>query len=91
MSQNHNKKGHHNDVETVFYPTKNVVNTTTNRKTIRRVHPTHVKNINKNITRVENYYPVTESEKDINIVENYNCGNDLENPRCRPINDNDDC
>ncbi len=83
MGRNH---GHPNDVETIFYPENTIVKTTTNKRTVRRVHPTHIKHINKNITRIENYFPVRESEECVNIVEEYNCGNDLRNPRCRPIN-----
>lgn len=75
-----------NDVETIVFPTENIVNTTTNRRTVRQVHPTHILNVNRNITRVENFFPVTESEKDINIVEEFNCGSDLRNPCCRPVN-----
>lgn len=80
-----NRRGNSNDVETVFFPTRNIVNTTTNRRTIRRVYPTHIRNINRNITRIENYSPVTESVENVNIVEEYNCGNDLRRPRCRPV------
>lgn len=73
------------DVKTEVSPTRTVVNPTTNRRTIRRIHPTHIKNINKNITRIENYYPVSQSTKDINIVEEYDCGSDVRNPRCRRV------
>ena len=75
-----------NDVETVFFPTETIVNNTTNRRTVRRVHPTHVRNINHNITRIENFIPVTESVENVNSVEEFNCGSDLRNPRCRPVN-----
>ena len=77
--------GNENDVETIVSPTETVINPTTNRRTVRKVHPTHVINVNKNITRVENFYPVTESTKNINSVEEYDCGSDLRNPCCRPV------
>jgi spore coat protein D len=73
-----------NDVETIVSPTETVVNPTTTRRTVRQVHPTHVVNVNRNITRVENYYPVKESEKNINIIEEYDCGSDLHHPCCKP-------
>lgn len=78
--------GNGNDVETVVSPTETVVNPTTNQRTVRRVHPTHVINVNRNITRVENYYPVKHSTENINSVEEYDCGSDLNNPCCRPVN-----
>lgn len=62
--------GNSNDVETIFYPEETIVNTTTNNRTIRRVRPIHIRNVNKNITRIENYYPVTESVEDVNLTSN---------------------
>ncbi|MDQ0226876.1 CotD family spore coat protein [Metabacillus niabensis] len=73
------------DVETIFEPTENIVNTTTNRRTVRRVHPTHIEHINRNIVRVENYYPVTQSEVEETYVEEFDCGRDLRNPCCKPV------
>lgn len=73
------------DVETIVSPTRNIVNTTTNRRTIRRVHPTHIQNINENLIRVENYYPVTQSTENETFVQEYDCGSDLYNPCCKPI------
>lgn len=78
--------GNENNVETIVSPTETVVNPTTNRRTVRRIHPTHVINVNRNITRVENFYPVKESTKNINSVEEYDCGSNLNNPCCRPVN-----
>ncbi|HZH61135.1 MAG TPA: CotD family spore coat protein [Metabacillus sp.] len=37
-----------NDVETIIEPTENIVNTTTNRRTVRRVYLTHIENVNRN-------------------------------------------
>jgi len=78
--------GNGNNVETIVYPTREVVNVNTNRRTIRRIFPTHIRNINRNITRIENYYPVTQSVENVNIVREYDCGRDINNPRCRPVN-----
>ncbi|WP_311439568.1 CotD family spore coat protein [Mesobacillus foraminis] len=35
--------------------------------------------------RVENYYPVTESNVNETIVEEYNCGSDINNPCCKLV------
>ena len=80
------ENGNGNNVETVFSPTENVQNVRTNNRTVRRVHPTHIQNVNRNITRVENFFPVTESVEDVNIVKEFNCGSDLDNPCCKPVN-----
>ncbi|MDT9027816.1 CotD family spore coat protein [Rossellomorea yichunensis] len=63
-------------------PTETIVNTRNNYRTVRRIHPTHIRNVNRNITRVENYYPVTESEEYENYVEEYDCGSDIRNSCC---------
>ncbi|MGM7722172.1 CotD family spore coat protein [Metabacillus sp. Hm71] len=76
--------GNGNNVETVYSPTENIVNTTTNQRTIRSVHPTHITNVQRNIVRVENYYPLTESFENETYVQEYDCGSDLNNPRCTP-------
>ncbi len=70
--------------ETIVSPTETIVNTRNNYRTVRRVHPTHIRNVNRNITRVENYYPVTESVENENYVEEYDCGSDMRNSCCRP-------
>ncbi|MGO0713292.1 CotD family spore coat protein [Bacillus subtilis] len=83
--RNHNSCNENNHTETKVSPTKNLVNTTTNVRTIRRVHPTHITNVNKNITRIENFYPVTQSVQNENFVEEYDCGCDLKKPCCKLI------
>ncbi|MDY0408989.1 CotD family spore coat protein [Virgibacillus soli] len=85
-NRNNNSRGNNNDVETIVFPTETVIRPTTTRRTVRKIHPTHIVNVNRNITRVENFFPVTQSEKNKNIVEEYNCGSDVNNPRCRPVN-----
>lgn len=77
------ENGNDSEAETIIAPTENIVNTTTNRRTIRRVFPTHIDNVNREVIRVENYYPVTESFENETIVEQYNCGNDIEHPCCK--------
>ncbi|MFT8320137.1 MAG: CotD family spore coat protein [Bacillus sp. (in: firmicutes)] len=72
------------DVRTVTEPTETIVNTTTNEHVVRYVHPTNVVNVNRDVYRNEHYYPTTEREVNKTVVENYNCGSDLNNPSCRP-------
>ncbi|WP_353855159.1 spore coat protein [Bacillus sp. Bos-x628] len=79
------RRGNQGEVETVVSPTRQIVNTTTNEKTIRKIHPTHITNVNKHIKRIENYYPVTQTEQNEYIVEEYDCGWDVKNPCCRPV------
>jgi spore coat protein D len=71
--------------ETFVSPTETVVNPTTNTRTVKKIHPTHVMDVNHNVTRVENYYPVTHSVKNIDSVEEYDCGSDIKNPHCKPV------
>ncbi|MDM5298829.1 spore coat protein [Bacillus pumilus] len=78
------RRGNHGEVETVVSPTRQIVNTNTNVKTVRKIHPTHITNVNRNIKRIENYYPVTESVKNECFVEEFDCGSDIKNPCCRP-------
>ncbi|MFS0654797.1 spore coat protein [Bacillus sp. 179-C3.3 HS] len=78
------RRGRGND-ETVVSPTRQIVKTNTNVRTIRKIHPTHITHINRNITRIENFYPVTESVKNECFVEEFDCGSDLKNPCCRPV------
>ncbi|YCA46507.1 spore coat protein (plasmid) [Bacillus sp. JZ8] len=61
---------------TVVDPEETIVNTTTTRHTIRHIRPTNIVNVNRNVYRVENYYPVTEDFVDENVVEHFECGND---------------
>ncbi|PRS61757.1 hypothetical protein C6344_07705 [Bacillus sp. GBSW19] len=79
------RRGNQGGDETVVFPTRQIVNTTTNEQTIRKIHPTHITNVNKNIKRIENYYPVTQSTHNEYIVEEYDCGKDIKNPCCRPV------
>ncbi|MGG0527516.1 spore coat protein [Bacillus pumilus] len=72
--------------ETIVSPTRNIVKKTTSENTIRRIHPTHITNVNKHIKKIENFYPVTESYENECYVEEYDCGSDLKNPCCRRVN-----
>ena len=82
MNGNHdcNRKGD----ETIVSPTETIVNTRTNTRTIRHIHPTEIINVNRTVIRNENFYPVTEREVNETVVENLDCGKDVKNPRCRP-------
>ncbi|GKU82628.1 CotD family spore coat protein [Niallia sp. NCCP-28] len=71
------------EVETVVEPAKTIVNTTTSRRVVRHVRPTNIINVNREIVRNEYFYPTTERNVNETVVENYDCGNDLNNPNCR--------
>ncbi|MDQ0229871.1 CotD family spore coat protein [Metabacillus malikii] len=67
-------------------PTRTIVNTTINPHVVRHIHPTNVVNVNRDVYRIEHYYPVEVSNVNDTVVENFNCGSDLNNPRCRRMN-----
>jgi spore coat protein D len=67
---------HVGEEKTIVDPAEKIVNTTTTRHKIRRVHPINITNVNRNVYRVEDYYPVEEDFVNENIVEYYECGND---------------
>jgi len=71
------------EVETVVEPTKTIVNTTTSRRVVRHVRPTNIINVNREIVRNEYFYPTTERNVNETVVENYDCGTDINNPNCR--------
>lgn len=72
--------------EVIVNPSQTVVNTTTNQRVVRNIHPTEIVNVNRTIIRNENYYPVTERTVEETVVENYDCGNNVNNSsNCRPF------
>ncbi len=72
-------------VEDVVHPTRTVVRTTTNERRIRNIHPTEVINVNRTVVRNENYFPVTERQVNETVVEDFDCGSDVNNANnCRP-------
>lgn len=73
-------------VEDIVSPTNRIVNTRTRTRTIRRIHPTEVINVNRTIIRNENFYPVMEREVNETVVEDFDCGRNVNNPRCRRAN-----
>lgn len=88
-NQNHRNCGcNNNQVEDIVSPTETIVNTRTKTRTIRRIHPTEIINVNRTVIRNENFFPVTEREVNETVVEDFNCGSDLNNPRCRRNNGN---
>lgn len=72
-------------------PTETVVNTRTKQRVVKNIHPTEVINVNRTVIRNEHFYPVTEREVQETVVENYNCGSDVNNPRCRRVSGNNSC
>jgi len=86
-NNNHGKKCRNcvSPVRDIVHPTETVVRTTTNEKRIRNIHPTEVINVNRTVIRNENYFPVTERQVNETVVEDFDCGTDVNNPNnCRP-------
>lgn len=83
-----NSRPSHDNIE--VSPTETVVNTRTNNRVVKHVHPTEVINVNRTIIKNKHFYPVSEREVNEIIVENYDCGSDINNPRCRRVSRNDD-
>ncbi|WP_285767058.1 CotD family spore coat protein [Peribacillus sp. SI8-4] len=48
--------------EVITDPTRTVVNTRTNRRVVKHIHPTEVINVNRTVVRNEHYYPVYERD-----------------------------
>lgn len=76
----------HGRVEEIVSPTNTVVKTRTKTRTIRRIHPTEIINVNRTVIRNENFFPVTQRQVNETVVENFNCGTDVNNPNCRRMN-----
>src|SRR5699024_5541101 len=66
----HCKQGETNNknTKTIVSPAKTVVNNTTTNHTIKKIHPTNVMNVNHDVFKIENYYPVTESSQNVKSV-----------------------
>ncbi|WP_312093842.1 CotD family spore coat protein [Niallia sp.] len=72
-------------VEDIVHPTRTVVRTTTNERRVRNIHPTEVINVNRTVIRNENFFPVTERQVNETVVEDFDCGSDVNNSNnCRP-------
>lgn len=71
------------DVKTIVEPTETIVRVNTTKRTVRRIHPTEIINVNRTVVRNENFFPVTERQVNEVVQENFNCGTDPNNPRCR--------
>jgi spore coat protein D len=72
-------------VEDIIHPTKTVVRTTTNERRIRNIHPTEIINVNRTVVSNENFFPVTERQVNETVVEDFDCGADINNSNnCRP-------
>ncbi|UOQ48953.1 spore coat protein [Gracilibacillus caseinilyticus] len=69
----------------IVHPTQRVRNVTTNRSVVRNVYPTEVVNVNRNVVRSENYYPVSNSDVNETVVEQYDCGSDMNSPNCQRV------
>lgn len=81
-----NERPQKDDVE--VSPTETVVNTRTNKRVVKHIHPTEVINVNRNVIKNKHFYPVAEREVNETIIEDYDCGSDINNPRCRRVSGN---
>lgn len=74
------------DEDVRVHPTRHEVRTTNSVKTVKNIHPTEIKNVHRTIVRNENYYPVRESNVNETVVENYDCGSDVnDSSNCRRV------
>lgn len=76
-------KKNKNTEEVITDPTETVVNYTTATHTIKRIHPTHVKNVHKDVYRYEDHYPVTESYENETSTEYYEYGSKPDKSCCK--------
>ncbi|WP_246010447.1 CotD family spore coat protein [Bacillus yapensis] len=86
MGASDNNRGRccdHDRVEEIVSPTRQIVNTRTKTRTVRRIHPVEVINVNRTVVRNENFFPVTQRTVNETVEENFDCGSDLNNPNCR--------
>ncbi|MCT1903106.1 spore coat protein [Oceanobacillus sojae] len=90
MSQNNCQcsrcRNSNRDEEVRVHPTRHEVRNSTSVKTVKNIHPTEIKNVHRTVIRNENYYPVRESNVNETVVENYDCGSDVNNSsNCRRV------
>ncbi|MDF1510070.1 CotD family spore coat protein [Robertmurraya sp. DFI.2.37] len=78
-----NSHGNVQGDKTIVSPTETIVKVHTTQRTVRRIHPTEIINVNRTVVRNENFYPVTQRQVNEVVEENYDCGSDVNNPRCR--------
>lgn len=72
--------------EVITSPTKTVVKTRTTHRVRKHIHPTEVINVNRTVVRNEHFFPVYEREVNETVDGgSYNCGSDINRPRCRPF------
>lgn len=83
---NRRRRPQHDNVE--VSPTETVVNTRTKKRVVKHVHPTEVINVNRKVIKNKHFYPVNEREVNETVVEDYDCGSDINNPRCRRVSGN---
>lgn len=68
------------------HPTRHEVRNHTRVRTVKNIHPTEIKNVHRTIIRNENFYPVRESNVNETVVENYDCGSDVnDSSNCRRV------
>src|SRR5690625_7605620 len=58
------------------------------KRVVEQVHTTEVINVNRKVIKNKHFYPVNEREVNETVVEDYDCGSDINNPRCRRVSGN---
>ncbi|MGG4266420.1 CotD family spore coat protein [Peribacillus simplex] len=77
MSSNR-RRCHEQREEVIISPTKTIVNTRTNRRVVKHIHPTEIVNVNRTIVSNEHYYPVSEREVCETVEESFDFGSDFD-------------
>ncbi|MFD1065821.1 spore coat protein [Oceanobacillus locisalsi] len=74
------------DEDVRVHPTRHEVRHHNSVRTVKNIHPTEIKNVHRTTVRNENYYPVRESNVNETVVENYDCGSDVnDSSNCRRV------
>lgn len=70
----------------IVHPTRHEVRKHNSVETVKNIHPTEIKNIHRKTIRNENFYPVREFNVNETVVENYDCGSDVnDSSNCRRV------
>ncbi|KKI93303.1 hypothetical protein WQ54_04935 [Bacillus sp. SA1-12] len=75
-------------VKEIVDPVQNIVKTIIRPQVVRHIHPTNILNIDREAIRIEHFFPVNEEFLNERVVEELNCGDDMEYPQCKPLNKN---
>ncbi|XXM73848.1 spore coat protein [Lysinibacillus sphaericus] len=85
MGYQNSRKNCSDNEETIVNPTRRIVKTRTNERVVNNVHPTEIVEVNRTIVKNRNYYPVTRSQVNETVVENYECSGEVGSGNCRRV------